>query len=132
MDLSKIVDLGFWFDMAPGGWDSFGNVMLILVLLTLVLGFLAKVIAIFQKDKPLVERLLQDFGTISLFFGFTGAFFWITRQQRMPIFSARFWWIILIVVTGVWKVKVMLKVKKYKENKKKYADRKEVYDKYLP
>jgi len=132
MNLHNILSLNFWFDMAPGSWDVLGRWIIIVVLISLVLGFLFKILAVFQKNKPLLEPLFQQFGTIGLFFGLTGAFFWIVRQQQMPIFSARFWWLILIVVTFVWKYKVLVSAKKYKENKQKYAERQQVYDKYLP
>ncbi len=132
MDFSKLFDLKFWFNMNPGIWQSVGQVVLITVVVLIILGIIAKIMINVKKFTDLTNRLVQKFSSVVLFFGGFGLFFWLARQQRVPIFSARFWWLILVIIVIIWSVIVLIKVKKYKENKQRQQQKAEVYDKYLP
>ncbi len=132
MDFSKLFDLKFWFNMNPGIWQSAGQIVLIAVVALIILGIVAKIITNVNKFTDLTNRLVQKLSSVVLFFGGFGLFFWLARQQRVPIFSARFWWIVLIAVVISWGVVVLIKAKKYKENKQRQQQKAEVYDKYLP
>ena len=133
MNLYKLIDLKFWFNLNPGPWQGIGHIILIIVGISIILGVIAKILVKLNKcNNVVIKRLINDFGSILLFFGIIGLFLWLFRQQFIPVFSARFWWVILVVITGIWKIRALLRAKTYKANKQKQDQKNQVYDKYLP
>lgn len=131
MDFSKIVSLGYWFDMYPRGWEVFGNVLLVVLVIAAVAGVVCKIMSS-RTANVIQQRFLTKLGGLLLFTGLVGLFFWVVRQQHIPVFAARFWWLILAIIVMWWLVVILKNIKKYQANRQQYSEKKDVFDKYLP
>ncbi|MGB0757554.1 MAG: hypothetical protein ACPGO5_03820 [Patescibacteria group bacterium] len=131
MNFSNIFSLGYWFDMYPGGWESFGGTLFTLLLTVVVAGIVCKILSS-RVSQVVSQRLLARSGSLLLFTGLIGLFLWLIRQQQIPVFAARFWWLMIFIIVVWWLIVILNNIRKYKANIHEHAEKKEVFDKYLP
>lgn len=121
-----------FFDPTPGPWSQYGIHVFIVVLAIFFLGVLLKVmyhlVALDDIKKRLVERLSSFFLTL----GSLGLFFWVSRQQNIALFSARFWWFLWLILAIIWLLFIIRGTLRFKKNKQNYLQKKKEYFDYLP
>lgn len=132
MDLGKFFTPRYLFDTTLAPWQGFGEEVLYFCLGLIVAGIILKALVAYGKIEAVQTRLFGKLGTMGMTMGFLGLFFWVCRQQYIPVFNMRFWWIVWLLGVVVWVVFIVKNVKKLARNKEAAAKKQEVFDKYLP
>jgi hypothetical protein len=127
--MENLLKLSYWFNPSPPTFIYLANVLFVSFLIVL---FLAGIFFMTYKQRPgsykKVFSSLQDFSFANLFLGLLFFFF---DQQNVYFFSARFWYVLWIILMGFWIFNIIKKIKKIssnKEERKKYHE----FKKYLP
>lgn len=131
MSIVNLFHWSYWFSTTPPaiGWVSV--VLIVIPLIFIVVGIALKVFSGVTKD-TLMKKIYNRFGNITLFFGVLSGFWVFLRQEETPIFSARFWPLLILVIT-IWWLSCVIKyvAKRVPEIRKQNAERMEK-EKYLP
>lgn len=125
----NLLTLNYWFDLSPEPFMSAANTIIILFLGLLLLGGILFII-LKKKNKlykVLFERL-YNFCFINLIIGVLLFFF---SWEEAYFLSARFWYMLWIIIIIVWLLEIKKKSGKISDLRDKRKKRQE-FEKYLP
>jgi len=125
----NLLTLNYWFDLSPEPFMSTANTIIILFLGLLLLGGILFII-LKKKNKlykVLFERL-YNFCFINLIIGVLLFFF---SWEEAYFLSARFWYMLWIIIMVVWLLELKKKSGKISDLRDKRKKRQE-FEKYLP
>ncbi len=125
----NLLTLNYWFDLSPEPFMSTANTIIILFLGLLLLGGILFII-LKKKNKlykVLFERL-YNFCFINLIIGALLFFF---SWEEAYFLSARFWYMLWIIIMVVWLLELKKKSGKISDLRDKRKKRQE-FEKYLP
>jgi hypothetical protein len=131
MSILNLFHWSYWFSatLPAAGWVKV--VLIVLPLIFIVIGIALKVFSGITKD-TLMKKIYSRFAIISLFFGILSGLWVFLRQEETPIFSARVWPLLILLITLWWLYRVIrYVVKRVPEIRKQNAERMEK-EKYLP
>lgn len=131
MSFSNIFSLSYWFEFSPGGWNQAGTYFLVGACVVLVLAIFMRILVARYHGQVVTARFLSKISSIFFFIGLTNLWYWAVRNQAIPLFSSRFWLLIIAIVAIWWLILTLKSIKKYKENREKYQEKQEKYTKYL-
>ena len=127
--MKNLLTLNYWFNFSPGSFIYVAQVIFVAFLLLL---FVAGIFFMIHKRKKgqykVLSEKLYEFSFVNLFLGFLLFFF---DNQGVRFFSARFWFLIWIVIMIYWLINIFKKFGKIiikREERKKQ----EQFKKYLP
>ncbi len=129
--LNKIFSISFWFSLNPGGWQALRLPFLALGLVFVIVGVALKYYIGLKPDfkyKKIVSRLGGGFITA----GVLEFILWWWRDQQVPFFSARFWYLLWGVGFVIWLLFVIKAFSRLKKRQAEQARHKEEFAKYLP
>lgn len=125
----NLLTLKYWFNLRPEAFSSMANIIIFSFLGLLIIGTI--VFFIFKNKKGVYKILfskLYDFCLINLIIGLL--LFFLSWQQ-ISFLSARFWYMLWLIIFVVWFVEIMKTSGKISDLRKKRQKRKE-FEKYLP
>ncbi len=130
--MNKLLTLDYWFLLNPGEWQDLRFFVLGLGIFFIITPIIVKIVTKLKNVSGiragLINRLVSCFITV----GFLELILWFFREQRVPFFSARFWQLLLLLITIVWFGFIIIAYLKRKPLEKEAKAKAIVYDKYLP
>ncbi len=121
-----------FFDLTPGPWSNYGFYVFIIAAIVFGLGILAKITYYLISLDDVKRRLVDKLSSFFLTVGGLSLFFWVSRQQNIALFSARFWWFLLFISGVIWIYFIIRSIFRFKKNKQEYLQKKKEYFDYLP
>jgi len=132
MDFGYFFTPQIFFNLTPGTWLQYGFFVFIASIIVLFIGIICKIVYYFAPLNDVYKRLFEKVSTLFLTIGSFALFFWFARQQRIALFAARFWWVVLLVSAIIWLYFIIRGVIRFNKNKQEYLQKKKVYLDYLP
>lgn len=133
MDLSPIIDPGFWFDLTPVRMSpAFETVLFVLFALFVIAGAVMRIYVRSRVLEKYVAQAVLRFAKIATVSGVTGFILLFFAFEEIQFFGSRFWilvWLIGVAVAVGFVVKFMRQVAPLLRDREK--SRAEV-NKYLP
>lgn len=80
---------------------------------------------------PIYKKLLRKFAYLSLTCGISGLIWFGMRFENTPIFSARYWAALVILIAAVWKLFIWKYILFNFRTEKSEYDREQVKNKYI-
>ncbi len=130
--LSKLFSFRFWFAMNPGGWQDLRLVVLAAGLLLVILGAVGVVGGKRLKKQNRYYKFFIRIGRGLLVVGVLDLLLWFWRDQQVPFFAARFWYLLLILGVVAWISWLVVSFVKFKQRLVEEEKRRREFDKYLP
>lgn len=112
----SLLSPAFWFNLRPGAMAQVYSHSLIGLIIFLIIA--AIVLFIVKRKKGLYKRLfnnLYDFSVSNAFLGLLLLFF---NYEIVPFFSARFWFLLWLIVSLAWLYNILKELKKIPARKK--------------
>ena len=107
-DITRLLDWGYYTDIAPGGDFLIGYGLGIFFL---VVAFLSKIVrTVGPKDKYFKKSLKKRFGKF-VFLGVAGVIFVAARFSGVPYFSMRIWLYVVLILTFVALISTLFRIK---------------------
>jgi hypothetical protein len=92
----------FWFSQPALTITDYDKYFLWLFAGLLVLGVLVRLSSRFLVRHPIRRKLLNKFGNAGLYMGLVGLLWFAIRYENTPIFSARFWAGLTVLIFIIW------------------------------
>jgi DNA integrity scanning protein DisA with diadenylate cyclase activity len=125
----NLLTLKYWFNLKPESFSSVANIIILsffgLLLISTIVFFVLK------NRKGIYKKLfnkLYEFSFINLIIGLLLFFF---SWQQVSFLSARFWYMLWLIIFVVWFIEIIKKSGRISDLKEKRQKRKE-FEKYLP
>jgi cell division protein FtsW (lipid II flippase) len=122
----------FWFSQPALALNNYDKYFLWMFAGLVVLGVILKLLAKLLTRHPVGRKLWNKFGNASASMGLIGLLWFGIRYENTPIFSARYWAAVVILILLVW---VFFIIKflftKYGDERNSY-DRMQLNSKYIP
>lgn len=125
----SLLSLSFWFNLRPGSMAQIYSYLLMGLIVLLFI--LAIIFFVAKRKKSLYKKMLSnlyDFSVSSAFIGLLLLFF---NYEIVPFFSARFWFLLWLIVSIIWLYYILKELKKIPARKKQLEETDEI-KKYLP
>lgn len=127
--MQNLLTLNYWFNLRPEMLQAlaqklFVGFVLVLIVLTIVLGFVKKRGGIYRR----LFRRLYNFGLTNSLIGLLFLFF---NYESVPFFMARFWLALWLLAMLVWLVFIFKDLKNIPE-KKRQLEKDLEFKKYIP
>lgn len=130
--MNEFLSWSYWFILRPAPWQELSNIVLGLSIGLVVLFILFKIIIKVFRLKGVNARVLTKLAVMFLTLGLLSLVFWFFRLERVPFFSARFWWLALILLFLIWLVFIFIFWLKKKPEEREAQLKAVEFDKYLP
>ncbi len=130
--LSKLFSFRFWFAMNPGGWQDLRLTVLVVGLVLIILGVIGVIGGNKLKQQNRYYKFFIRIGRGLMVVGILDLLLWFWRDQQVPFFAARFWYLLLILGVVVWIGWTIVSFVKFKQRLIEEEKRREEFDKYLP
>jgi LPXTG-motif cell wall-anchored protein len=125
----NLLTLNYWFDLSPEPFISIANTIIIAFLgLLLIGGILFLILQKKNKSFKVLFGKLNNFCFINLIIGVLLFFF---SWEEAYFLSARFWYMLWIIIMIVWLLEIKKKSGKISDLRDKRKKRQE-FEKYLP
>jgi hypothetical protein len=85
-----------------------------------------------RRHEKVMKKVYHRFGNVALFLGILYGIWIFFRQEEVPIFSGRFWLLIVIIITLWWLYKVIYYLQKRVPEIKRQNEERMKKEKYLP
>lgn len=131
MKFTNLFYSSYWLNQPVIATKSVYFVWLIGLLVVFAGGLAALIAASFTKTN-LNKTILKKFGDLFTNMGIAGLFFFFCRQQSVPLFGLRIWFLIWAVVFAVWLGFVLKYLLKRVPAIKTEQEEKAKKEKYLP
>jgi len=131
MNLKNLLDWSYWFYQP---FTARGGVMWFFVMLFLVLilvGLVAKITRLYSVDKW-YQEVLRRIGNAGLAMGLLGLLWLFFRQERVAFLAWRFWLLMWLVGAVVWSVKIIFYLVKRVPAIRQEHQKRALLNKYLP
>ena len=133
MDFSKFFSWSYYFSLKVGPLSGGTKQALIIILsIFLLLAFVSRLLVYLKKEQVHLAKLLMRFYIFWLVNAVSGFIWLFFRAQAVPLFGARFWVLILLVVDIIWLFYLVKYAIKQMPKEKKEKEEKEQFRKYLP
>lgn len=132
MDLINFFNPKILFDITVGPWLEYGFFVFVASISIFAIGVILKIVQTLAPVSEIYSRLMVKTSSMLMVLGGFAVFFWFSRQQRVPIFSARFWWVFWLISAVIWIIFIIKNIIKFKENREDYMEKKKLYTDYLP
>lgn len=132
MDFVKLFQLSYIFDLNPGPFHALGTLIFGLGMVLLVCGFSSRVLRVFMMPGGVARLFFATISNLLLTTGILVLVLWFFRNQQIPLFSARFWWWLVVAMALIWVVFIGNKIKDKIPRSRELQEKKEFYYKYLP
>jgi nitrate/nitrite transporter NarK len=119
----------FWFNLRPGSMAQIYSYSLMGLIIFLIIA--AVILFIAKRKKGFYKKSLENFYNFSLTNALFGALLLFFNYELVPFFSARFWFLIWLVVAVIWLYYTIKALKKVAIRKKQNIETDEI-KKYLP
>lgn len=119
----------FWFNLRPGTMAQIYSQLLIALIIFLIV--LAVCLFIAKRKKSVFKKTfisLYDFAISNAFFGLLLLFF---NYEIVPFFSARFWFLLWLIIALTWLYYIIKSFKKLLIRRQQFTVTDEI-SKYLP
>lgn len=127
--MNNLFTLSFWFNQRPDHLlPFFRNSLVALIVSFLILAILS---FIFKKKPGLYAKLWEKIFNLSSTNIVIGAVFLLFNDQRIPMLSARYWYILWAIGLATWIFFIVRYAKTLPEKKKEFEKQRE-FEKYLP
>lgn len=131
MSILNLFHWSYWFAASPAAQGWVRVVLIILPIVAIVSGVILKILEVSGKDM-VMKKVYHRLATVALFFGGTVGLWVVLRQVETPLLSARFWPLLIVVITLWWLYQVIQYItKRVPEIRKENAERMEK-ERYLP
>lgn len=132
-NLQPLITLNYWFSLSPQPFIRSVFIGLgILLIILWVEGAVTKWFAWKERKNPPLHRILSRWGRCALTLAAIGTLFFFFDYEQTPMVSARFWWLLLLVVAIVWKVYIIIDFRKRYPKEKAERDARLAKEKYMP
>jgi hypothetical protein len=125
----NLLTLKYWFNLNPEAFSSIANIIIFSFLSLLLIG---TILFFVLRNRKGIYRILfsklYNFCFINLIVGLLLFFF---SWQQISFLSARFWYMLWLIVFVVWFIEIIKKSGKISDLREKRQKRKE-FEKYLP
>jgi hypothetical protein len=125
----SLLSLSFWFNLRPGSMAqlySYSLMGLIVLLFVLAIIFFVS-----KRKKSLYKKMLSNLYDFSVSNAFIGLLLLFFNYEIVPFFSARFWFLLWLIVSILWLYYILKELKKIPARKKQLETTDEI-KKYLP
>ena len=131
MNILHIFHWSYWFSIPAPAIGGVRITLIVIPLIGILAGIILKILKKVDKD-TILKKVYSRFGSVALFFGCLLGLWVFFRQENTPIFSVRFWPLLIIVTTLWWVYRIVSYLtKRVPEIRKQNAERMEK-EKYLP
>ncbi len=101
--MNNFLKPSYWFTLQPAQVDGLSAKILFAVLvLVVILGIISKIVASHKKGDPYRKQLEERVGSLLITTGFLGLLFAFFSYERVSLFGARFWYVLLVIGFLVW------------------------------
>lgn len=102
-NMTPLLTLTYWFQLQPPAMIPWiGTLLLVVFILFVITGVLAKVLFAGRMGDKLVRRAVERGGTVLLTMGIWGAYMSFVSYERIPLLSMRIWYIVWLAVSIWW------------------------------
>ncbi len=131
--LADLISLKFWLALNPGPLsDKFQLFLTWFFGGVLVLAVVFRFLVASQKKNLLLVRVWRRFFKLSLTMGLIGFVLLFFFYEGLPVFGARFWFLVWLVVLLIWSVVILVNLLiKLPRERRELAEKKR-FEKYLP
>lgn len=127
--MNNLLTFNYWLNLRPEALSSLANQIFIIFLVLLTA---SSILFFTLKNRPSLYRFvfkkLYNFSISNLIIGLLLLFF---NYESAIFFSARFWFLVWLIIMIIWLIFIGKELKKIPARKKK-AQAEEAYRKYLP
>ena len=125
----NLLSLSFWFNLRPGSMAQLYSYLLMgLIVLLFVI---AIIFFVTKRKKSLYKKTLSNLYDFSVSNAFIGLLLLFFNYEIVPFFSARFWFLLWLIVSVLWLYYILKELKKIPARKKQLEATDEI-KKYLP
>lgn len=125
----SLLSLSFWFNLRPGSMAQLYSYLLMGLIVLLFI--LAIIFFVAKRKKSLYRKMLSNLYDFSVSNAFIGLLLLFFNYEIVPFFSARFWFLLWLIVSVVWLYYTLKELKKIPARKKQLEATDEI-KKYLP
>jgi small-conductance mechanosensitive channel len=127
--MSTLFTSTFWFNLRPGSMSGLPRNIFIGLIIALVIAAIVLLIA--KKKKGIYRKLFSSLYNFCLSNMIIGVMLLFFNYEIVPFFSARFWYLIWLVVSILWLINIIKTLKKIMSRQKEQTTVDEI-KKYLP
>ena len=127
--MSILFSLPFWFNLRPGSMDPLPRNIFIAFIIILIALAITTFIA--KRKKGSYRRFFISLYNFCISNAIIGLMLLFFNYEIVPFFSAYFWYLIWFIIMLIWKINILLALKKNINSKKEQTENNEI-KKYLP
>ena len=130
---SNFWSLHYWLNLNPGNLEQTGQQSLSIFFgLVVLAGIVGYMFASKSAADKLLARVYRKIGRLGITMGIIGFFMIFLFYQEIYIFSARFWFLIWLVVVAVWVRSIVHLAKVKIPREKRTLAEQQAFERYLP
>lgn len=132
MSFSNLFKGGYWFSQPIPAENASYQVMVGVLLVLIAIGFVSLFVRYYRKPQKAYSILLQKTGNMNLTMGIIGFALLFMRQQSVPLFGWRIWFLFWGIIFVIWDYKIAQFYFKRIPEIKRFEEEKARKEKYLP
>ena len=132
-NIQPLLDPSFWFNTTPPPLQPENEkILFAFFAIMLVLGAIIRMVGTRRKEDKHVTEVFNRIGKLFVTTGLWGLVLFLFAFERIPFFSARFWYIILACAFLAWLGMILYFIFKVIPKEKSKRSEEIARDKYLP